>query len=65
MNWQLPTNGPKTLNGLITEYLEFLPEEGTGFRLYGYPMVTIVVEDNMLQWVQIYPELYKNIDKNQ
>jgi len=63
MNWQLPTDGPKTLNGLITEYLEFLPEKGTGFRLYGYPMVAVEVEDNKLQWVQIYPELYnENFD---
>lgn len=60
MNWQLPTDGPKTLNGLITEYLEFLPGEGTGFRLLGYPMVVIEVDENMLQWVQIYPELYND-----
>ncbi len=58
MNWQLPTDGPKTLNGLIIEYLEFLPGEGTGFRLFGYPMVVIEVDENMLQWVQVYPELY-------
>ena len=58
MNWNLPTDGPKTLNGLITEYLEFLPEEGIGFRLHGYPMIAVEVDDNMLQWVRIFPELY-------
>ena len=58
MNWDLPTDGPKTLNGLITEYLEFLPEKNICFRLFGYPMVTSEVEDNMLQWVQVYPDLY-------
>ena len=57
MNWQLPTDGPKTLNGLITEYLEFIPEKNLGLRLHGYPMIVTEVEDNMLQWVQIYPEL--------
>jgi len=61
MKWDLPTNGPKTLNGLIIEYLEFLPEEGTGFRLSGFPMIAAEVDENMLQWVRIYPELY---DKN-
>jgi len=58
MKWNLPTNGPKTLNGLILEYLEFLPEEGTGFRIFGFPMVADQVDDNMLQWVRIFPELY-------
>ena len=59
MGWNLPTDGPKTLNGLITEYLEFLPKKDTGLRLHGYPMVVVEVEDNMLQWVQIFPELFK------
>ncbi len=61
MNWNLPTDGPKTLNGLIIEYLEFLPEEGLGFRLFGFPMIVAEIDENMLQWVRIYPELY---DKN-
>jgi len=61
MGWQLPTDGPKTLNGLITEYLEYLPEKNTGLRLYGYPMVVVEVEDNMLQWVQIFPDQFKSL----
>lgn len=36
LEWDLPTTGPKTLNGLITEYLEDLPEPGTSLRLNGY-----------------------------
>ena len=36
LDWDLPTTGPKTLNGLITEYLEDLPEPGTSLRLNGY-----------------------------
>ncbi len=56
--WQLPTDGPKTLNGLIIEYLEFLPKKDTCLRLNGYPMLVVEVEDNMLQWVKVYPELY-------
>ncbi|MFT5451266.1 MAG: Mg2+/Co2+ transporter CorB [Enterobacterales bacterium] len=62
MKWKLPIDGPKTLNGLITEYLEFLPEKDTCFRLFGYPMMVVEVEDNMLQWVQVYPELYHKSD---
>jgi len=63
MKWDLPTNGPKTLNGLIIEYLEFLPEKGTGFRLFGFPMVAAEVDENMLQWVRIFPELYNSNNK--
>ena len=36
LDWDLPTTGPKTLNGLITEFLEDLPEPGTSLRLNGY-----------------------------
>lgn len=36
MQWTLPTDGPKTLNGLIIEYLEDIPEPGTSMRIAGY-----------------------------
>ena len=38
MNWNLPTDGPKTLNGLILEYLETIPESGTSLNIDGYPI---------------------------
>lgn len=59
MHWRLPTDGPKTLNGLITEYLETIPQSGTGLRLSGYPMEIIHVKDNMIKSVKIWPGLYK------
>ena len=37
MHWELPTDGPRTLNGLILEYLEDIPEPGTSLLLAGYP----------------------------
>jgi Mg2+/Co2+ transporter CorB len=37
MNWNLPTDGPKTLNGLIVEQLETIPESGTGLTVADYP----------------------------
>ncbi len=33
MRWNLPTDGPKTLNGLIVEFLETIPEPGTTLKL--------------------------------
>ncbi len=38
MNWQLPTDGPKTLNGLIVEYFEDIPQTGTSLRLGDYTL---------------------------
>lgn len=36
LDWSLPTEGPKTLNGLAVEYLETLPTIGTSFKMDSY-----------------------------
>jgi Mg2+/Co2+ transporter CorB len=59
MNWQLSMNGPKTLSGLITEYLETIPQPGTCVRLAGYPIEVITVEDNLVKTARISPALRK------
>ncbi len=41
LNWQLPTDDAKTINGLITEYLEDIPQSNTCFRIDNY-MIEIV-----------------------
>jgi Mg2+/Co2+ transporter CorB len=58
-HWLLPTDGPKTLNGLLLEYLETLPSSGTCVRLYGYPMEILQVKDNMIKAVIVMPSLYR------
>ena len=59
MQWDLPTDGPKTLNGLIIEYLEDIPETGTSLRLAGYPIDILKTRDNTVKSVLIYPDLRK------
>ncbi len=59
MEWELPTDGPKTLNGLITEYLESIPESGTSVRIAGYPIDIVQTSNNTIKTVRIYPELRK------
>ena len=54
MNWNLPTNGAKTLNGLILEYLETIPESGTGLKVEGYPIEIIETRENRVQLARIY-----------
>jgi Mg2+/Co2+ transporter CorB len=58
MSWHLPTDGPKTLNGLILEYFEDIPQEKLSIRLAGYPMEIIEVADNRIKSVRIMPEQF-------
>jgi len=53
MNWKLPTDGPKTLNGLILEKLETIPRAGTGVMLNEYAIEIIETSGNLVQSVRI------------
>lgn len=55
LGWALPTDGPKTLNGLILEYLETIPEPGTSLKLAGHPMEVLQIADNTVRTVRIWP----------
>lgn len=55
LNWHLPTDGPKTLNGLIIEYLETIPSTGTELKLNGYPIEIIETTENMIRTARICP----------
>ncbi len=57
MEWNLPTDGPKTLSGLIIEYLEWIPEEPTCLILQHHPMEILELQDNMVKSVKIFPRL--------
>jgi len=58
MTWNFPTDGPKTINGLILEYLEDIPEANLSVRISGYPLEIIEVKDNMIKTVRILPDFY-------
>ena len=60
MNWHLPIEGPRTLNGVILEYLEEIPQPNISVRLAGYPIEIIEVENNMVKMARIMPHLYRN-----
>ena len=58
LNWELPTDGPKTLNGLIIEYLERIPTPGTCLKIDGYPMEIIESDESRVQTARIFaPEI--------
>ncbi|AZZ93702.1 DUF21 domain-containing protein [Hahella sp. KA22] len=49
LGWRLPTDGPKTLNGLIIELLETIPENPTCLKLHGYNVEIKQVKDNVVK----------------
>lgn len=59
MDWELPIEGPKTLNGLILEYLEEIPEHKVSLRLAGYPIEILEISENMIKTVRVMPHYYQ------
>lgn len=49
LDWDLPTDGPKTLNGLITETLESLPDANICLEINGYRVETLQIHDKFIQ----------------
>ncbi|WP_455366817.1 HlyC/CorC family transporter [Kaarinaea lacus] len=56
MNWELPTDGPKTFNGLILEQMEHIPEPGTSILIAGYPIEIVQTKDNAVKLAKFNPE---------
>jgi len=52
LQWILPTDGPKTLNGLLMEQLESFPDGNAGVRIDGYCMEILDLQDNVIQAVR-------------
>ncbi len=57
MGWHFPTDGPKTLNGLIVEYLEDIPQNKLSVKIAGYPVEIVDVGDNMIKTVRVLADL--------
>ena len=56
LNWQFPTNGPKTLSGLIMEVLETIPENPVCLYLNNHQVEIRQVKDNIIKTVRIWPQ---------
>jgi len=55
MGWSLPTSGPRTLNGLIIEYLETIPDAGTSLRVNDYSIDVLQTGENAVKTVRLTP----------
>ncbi len=57
MKINLPTDGPKTLNGLIIEHLESIPSPGTSLLIANYPIEILQTKDNAIKSARVFPAL--------
>ena len=53
LGWDLPTDGPKTVNGLLVERLEAIPEPGTMLKVDGYAFEVLQTGDNTIKTVRV------------
>lgn len=56
LNWSLPTDGPKTLNGMILEHMEMIPEPGTSLILFGQALEITKTQKNAVKLVRVIPD---------
>jgi len=64
LEMDLSTDGPKTINGMILEYLETIPEPGTSLMLSGYPLEIVQTSSSAIKTVRISPQYVPEADKN-
>jgi Mg2+/Co2+ transporter CorB len=58
LGWELPTDGPRTLNGLVIEHLEFIPEAPCCLSVGDYRIEVLQIKDNMIRTARIIaPEI--------
>ena len=57
LKWSLPTDGPRTLNGLILEHLEDIPESHLSVQVSGHPMEIVELEENRIKLVRVFQKI--------
>ena len=62
LNMELNTDGPKTLNGLVTEHLGQIPAPGISVLIDDYPMEIRKTQNNVIKTLIIYPRLHDHED---
>lgn len=55
LNLNLPLDGPRTLNGLVIEHFEDIPESGTSFRIGRHTLEIVQTQDRIVKSVKIFP----------
>ncbi|MBI2295306.1 MAG: HlyC/CorC family transporter [Betaproteobacteria bacterium] len=55
LGFSFPLEGPKTLNGLILEHLQDMPEPNTSVKIAGYPLEIVQTQDRAVKAVRVFP----------
>ena len=53
LGWDLPTEGPKTLSGLILEEIQTIPDTNIGLTIEGYRIETVLIKDNVIKLAKL------------
>ncbi|MDG2019818.1 MAG: HlyC/CorC family transporter [SAR86 cluster bacterium] len=53
LEWELPTEGPKTLSGLILEEVQTIPDTNIGLSIDGYRIETVLIKDNVIKLAKL------------
>ena len=55
LGFNFPLDGPKTLNGLIVEYFQDIPEPNTSVKIAGHPLEIVHTQDRVIKAVRVFP----------
>ena len=55
LGYRFPLDGPKTLNGLILEYLQDIPQPNTSVKIGDHPLDIVQTHDRVVKAVRLYP----------
>jgi Mg2+/Co2+ transporter CorB len=58
----LPLDGPKTLNGLLLEHLQDIPEAGVSVKINGVPMEIVQTQDRVVKTVRLFRPLREPVE---
>ncbi len=66
LKWDLPTEGPKTLSGLILEEIQTIPDTNVGLTLEGYRLETVLIKENVIKLAKLEKiERQEDLDEEQ
>ena len=63
LSWDLDSSSAKTLNGLLTEILQSIPESAVGIELDGYYAEIVQVKDNVIRTVRMWQAGSARVDE--
>ena len=53
LKWELPTEGPKTLSGLVLEEIQTIPDTNVGLSIENYRIETVLIKDNVIKLAKV------------